>query len=411
MTSKVNALEKENSRKPLGIYIHVPFCESKCGYCGFYSHKGTLEDYEEYTEKAKLAIRELAIRGTFKVQWESKFCGEPMVQGDTKFYGEAMVQSDSFYVDSIFFGGGTPSILLPAQIESILKTIDDEFDVAENVEITLEANPGTLTLDKLKSYKDMGINRLSLGVQSFNDDELKFIGRIHDSKTAKETFELCRKIGFENINLDLIFSLPGQEFEGWCKNLQQAAILGPEHLSVYGLQLEESTDFFRRFQEGEFSETTDEVDRKMYHWTCEFLRARGFEHYEISNWAKPGFECRHNLKYWNFQDYLGIGPSAASFVNGIRFSVGENWEITDVHNNDLKDSAGEFCFTALRISEGIDFEKFEDKIGVPFWSVYKNQRDEIQKLVSDGLVDVDSRGVRLTERGIDISNGIMAMFV
>ncbi|MDY4061189.1 MAG: radical SAM family heme chaperone HemW [Anaerovoracaceae bacterium] len=367
--------------KPLGIYIHVPFCVSKCGYCGFYSHVGTQKDYEDYTEKAVNSIK------------------------------QSKVSAESFYVDSIFFGGGTPSLLSPSMIERILESLYSKFRITGDVEITVESNPGTLTFDKLKCYKSLGVNRLSLGVQSFSDEELKFIGRIHNSETARDTIGLCRDVGFENINLDLIFSLPGQMFEGWQKNLKEAVMLEPEHVSAYGLQLEEGTDFFKRFQAGEFSETTDELDRKMYHLTCEYLKKSGFNHYEISNWAKPSFECRHNLKYWTFQDYLGIGPSASSFINGTRFNVNENWSTCDMHLNSLKDSAGEFSFTALRTKDGIDFEIFEKKIGVPFWSVYGEQREKIEKLSGEGLIDLDKRGLRLTSRGIDISNGIMSIFV
>lgn len=373
--------------KPLGIYVHVPFCVSKCGYCGFYSHRGNSEDYEDYTQNTVRFVENLHDMGNIPFEW------------------------GSFYVDSIFFGGGTPSILPPSHIEKILGSIYQKFDIKEDVEITIEANPGTLTIDKLDYYKKLGINRLSLGVQSFNDKELKFIGRIHDSQTAKDTFKQCRKAGFDNINLDLIFSLPEQKLEGWKKNLEEAAVLLPDHLSVYGLQLEEGTEFFRIFQQGEFSETSDELDRRMYHWTCDYLRRMGFEHYEISNWSKPGFECRHNLKYWNFQDYLGVGPSAASFVEGRRFSMDEGWNIVDIHVNDLMDSAGEFSFTSLRTSEGIDFKRFENEVGEPFWSVYGKQREEIEGLSNEGLVTLDNKGIRLTEKGIDISNRIMTVFI
>ena len=288
-------------------------------------------------------------------------------------------------------------------------------------------------MEKLKAYKHSGVNRLSIGVQSFDDDELLQIGRIYDSKTAIKTIDTCRIVGFENLNLDLIFSLPNQNLERWGKNLKTAISLSPEHLSIYGLQLEEGTEFFERFSKGEFEETSDELDRKMYHMTCDMLKDNGFEHYEISNWSKPGYECRHNLKYWQFGDYLGIGPSAASFLNGFRFEVApsvadfmspyESNETNDsyakinsnffsnIHQNTLRDSAGEFVFTALRTTEGISFKKFKSEFGVEFMNFYEKEIPEIEYFKALGDVLIDEEGLRLTKKGIDISNSIMALFV
>lgn len=294
-------------KKPLGIYIHVPFCVRKCGYCGFYS--AALSDdackykCENVLERYAIAVEKQILSQTFVPREIGSF------------------DVNRYYVDTIFLGGGTPSLLSSESMQRILSAIDSVFLVNKDVEITVESNPGTLNLEKLNGYKHSGVNRLSIGVQSFDDGELLQIGRIHDSKSAIKTIETCRIVGFQNINLDLIFSLPNQHLDGWTRNLKTAISLSPEHLSIYGLQLEEGTEFFERFSKGEFDETSDDLDIEMYHKTCDMLKSNGFEHYEISNWSKPSYECRHNLKYWQFGDYLGIGPSAASFVNGFRFEV------------------------------------------------------------------------------------------
>lgn len=426
----------DESKKSLGIYIHVPFCVRKCGYCGFYSIaprddaiKEAFEDsfydvfgdtFEDALEKYAIAVEKQILNGSFLPR-------EVATSGTNAF------DAHKYSVDSIFFGGGTPSLLSSESIHKILNAVYSVFSVEKNVEITIESNPGTLNLEKLKEYKAAGINRISLGIQSFNDDELLQIGRIHDTKTALKTVELCRKAGFENLNLDLIFSLPNQSFEIWESNLKKAISLSPEHLSIYGLQLEEGTEFFERFNAGEFDETSDELDRKMYHRNCDILMDSGFEHYEISNWAKPGFECRHNLKYWQFDEYLGIGPSAASFVNGFRFEVkpsakdfissyardmrnATNAEqcttlFSEIHQNTLKDSAGEFAFTALRTQDGISFDKFKKEFDVEFMKFYEKEKPEIERFKALGNVEIDELGLRLTRKGIDVSNSIMALFV
>lgn len=423
----------DESKKSLGIYIHVPFCVRKCGYCGFYSiaprddaFKEAFEDsfddafedaFEDALEKYAIAVEKQILNGSF------------LPRREVATSGTNAFDLEKYSVDSIFFGGGTPSLLSTESIHKILKAVDSTFSVEKTAEITIESNPGTLNLEKLNGYKAAGINRISLGIQSFNDDELLQIGRIHDTKTALKTVELCRKAGFENLNLDLIFSLPNQSLEIWESNLKQAISLSPEHLSIYGLQLEEGTDFFERFNAGEFDETSDELDRKMYHKTCDILVDSGFTHYEISNWAKPGFECRHNLKYWQFYEYLGIGPSAASFVNGFRFEVKPSAKdfisnyardmrnatnatlFSEIHQNTLKDSAGEFAFTALRTQDGISFDKFKKEFDVEFMKFYEKEKPEIERFKALGDVEIDELGLRLTRKGIDVSNSIMALFV
>lgn len=406
-------------KKPLGIYIHVPFCVKKCGYCGFYSaalsDDASKNEFENVLERYANAVEKQILSQTFVPREIGSF------------------DVNRYYVDTIFLGGGTPSLLSSESMQRILSAIDSVFCIAENAEITIESNPGTLNLDKLNGYKHSGVNRLSIGVQSFDDGELLQIGRIHDSKSAIKTIETCRIVGFQNINLDLIFSLPNQHLDGWTRNLKTAISLSPEHLSIYGLQLEEGTEFFERFSKGEFDETSDDLDREMYHKTCDMLKSNGFEHYEISNWSKPSYECRHNLKYWQFGDYLGIGPSAASFVNGFRFEVAPSVSdfllayesdntkcrydeinsnlFSNIHQNTLKDSAGEFAFTALRTTEGISFKKFKSEFGVEFMNFYEKEMPEIEYFKALGDVLIDEEGLRLTRKGIDISNRIMALFI
>ncbi len=407
MTDKATPLR----RRPLGIYIHVPFCMRKCGYCGFYSIPLREEALAEYTKTI-----------------ESQILNQSFVPREV---GDFDV--NRYFVDSIFLGGGTPSLLSSESMQRILSAVDSVFCIDKEAEITVESNPGSLSLEKLMAYKSTGINRISIGIQSFDDSELLQIGRIHDVDTALKTVEASRKAGFDNLNFDLIFSLPNQTLKRWEKNLKAAINLSPEHLSIYGLQLEEGTEFFERFKNGEFDETSDELDRQMYHQTCDMLKDSEFAHYEISNWSKPGYECRHNLKYWQFIDYLGIGPSAASFLNGFRFEVVSSLTdfmlahkinrdvyrpdeiytniFSEVHQNTLKDSAGEFAFTALRTVDGISFDKFKSEFGVDFMKFYESEKSELEDYIELGYLNIDENGIRLTRSGIDISNSIMSLFV
>ena len=407
MTDKATPLR----RRPLGIYIHVPFCMRKCGYCGFYSIPLREEALAEYTKTI-----------------ESQILNQSFVPREV---GDFDV--NRYFVDSIFLGGGTPSLLSSESMQRILSAVDSVFCIDKEAEITVESNPGSLSLEKLMAYKSTGINRISIGIQSLDDSELLQIGRIHDVDTALKTVEASRKAGFDNLNFDLIFSLPNQTLKRWEKNLKAAINLSPEHLSIYGLQLEEGTEFFERFKNGEFDETSDELDRQMYHQTCDMLKDSEFAHYEISNWSKPGYECRHNLKYWQFIDYLGIGPSAASFLNGFRFEVVSSLTdfmlahkinrdvyrpdeiytniFSEVHQNTLKDSVGEFAFTALRTVDGISFDKFKSEFGVDFMKYYESEKSELEDYIELGYLNIDENGIRLTRSGIDISNSIMSLFV
>lgn len=388
-----------------GIYIHIPFCVRKCNYCAFLSYPASEEIREEYVNAL---IKE---------------CKE-------HFTSHRDICKDNFTsIDTIYFGGGTPSILETEQIERIISTIRNSFDVSDDAEITLEANPGTLgktddeVFDRLNSYRRIGINRLSMGVQSMNDERLKYLGRIHNSDEVKRDFALARKAGFDNINLDLIMSVPcgGSSLDAALEDVASIALLGPEHISCYSLQLEEGTKFFEMFENGEFEEVSDDIDRETYHEVCDYLKAQGYEHYEISNFAKPGRRSRHNSKYWDMSDYVGLGLGASGFISGTRYKNTEEMSeylqgkcVAEEYKNTEHDNISEAVFLGLRRKKGIKYEdickaNFTSK--EDFWNYYKDVQDEAREFEQNGYLIIDDDGLRLTESGIDISNKIMALFV
>ena len=406
-------MTKNNIDTGLGIYVHIPFCISKCIYCGFYSRAGA-PDAEEENTYVNLLVQEI----------------ENAARPDRE-------------VDSIFFGGGTPSILKAESLIEILSTIRRCFDVSAGCEITLEANPGTLNKGYLSKLYEAGFNRLSMGCQSFSDEVLKTLGRIHRSKDVYESFLAARVAGFDNINLDLMFSVPGADEELWQETLDKMMELSPEHVSFYSLQIEEDTPLYNMYKNGIFAEVSDELDRSMYHRAIECLKSSSYEHYEISNAAKPGFECRHNLKYWSLSEYLGFGKSASSFIDGIRFTNATDdgygkgvlmerdflksrgvlsmpelanfefakYKYSEFYVNDFIDTASEFVFLGLRRTAGISFDDFEQRFEKSFEDVYADRRVEIESFIESGDLLEDESGLRLSERGFDISNKIMAIFV
>lgn len=379
-----------NNTSKTGIYIHIPFCLQKCNYCAFLSAKSSEEERETY------------------VQY---LCKEIELRSDK-----------NIACDTVFFGGGTPSLLSNKQIDRVLKTIFKYFSIECNAEITMEANPATLTLESLQGYRKAGVNRLSMGVQSMHDEILKRLGRIHNAEQVVKDFELARATEFNNINLDLMFAVPGSNIESTLEDLEKITALDPEHISFYSLQLEEGTNFFRDFEAGKLEEISDEIDRKMYHEGLSLLKNKGYEHYEISNFCKPGMESRHNLKYWNMDDYYGFGLGASSFVKGIRstnksemsnyihdISTGEN-AYNDTYKNTKSDNVSEAVFTGLRKQEGIRYENILGSYE-NFWNYYKDIFADAEEFVRAGCLLIDEKGIRLTEKGIDISNKIMALFV
>ena len=402
---------KEN----LGIYIHIPFCVQKCRYCDFTSYAGKGEELKNrYIKSLINNIKQAATAPTG---------GLPALSGRT--------------VDSIFFGGGTPSLLSPAQLGEIMTELRSHFVLTDDCEITMEANPGTVSLETLQGYRNLGFNRISFGVQSMEPEILKILGRIHGPEEAAESVRLAREAGFENLNLDLMFGIPGQTLEQWKSTLAKITDLKPEHISFYSLQVEEGTPIYNEIKFGRLEPLTDEEDREMYHVGLKYLREQGYHQYEISNGAKPGKECRHNIKYWTLSDYVGFGVSAHGFVDGVRYSQGDDLmeyietleqgesPVVWTHNNQLEDSASEFMFTGLRLAQGVDLDEFEQRFGMAMETMYHEILAELEEYERQGFVVVEEGGaegagcrgrkghrrIYLTERGMDISNRIMALFV
>ncbi len=374
----------------LGLYIHIPFCVKKCSYCDFVSFEGCDDRLQrEYVAELVKEIR----------RW-------------------GLLYEKRFQIDTIFFGGGTPSLMDERLICEIIASIRESFPVESDTEITLEANPGTLKARKLEAYRAAGINRLSIGVQSLDDGMLKNLGRIHSVDEFLKNYTLARKYEFNNINIDLMFAIPGHSLEIWADTLRKALELAPEHISFYSLQIEENTRFYTMLKSGEIQQISDVLDREMYHMAIEALNAAGYTHYEISNACKQGYECRHNLKYWSMENYLGLGLGAHSYIDGLRFSMtqdlqsylnGEkiNWQ----HKNDLKDDVSEYIFTGMRKTRGISFEAFRKRFGKELFEFYPEQRGLIGQYEQNGFIEVRDGFMRFTVKGFDISNRILSEFV
>jgi len=400
--------------RALGIYIHIPFCVRKCSYCDFTSFAGIDEELKNRYIKCLLKQIEQAAEG--------RLLGE---KGD----GEVLSPMKGRTVDSVFFGGGTPSLLSPDQIGQVTESLRRHFSLTPDCEITMEANPGTVTGETLREYRRLGINRLSFGVQSMEDEILARLGRIHRSGDAAASAELAREAGFDNLNLDLMFGIPDQTRKQWRSTLEKITALAPEHISFYSLQVEEGTPIYNDIKYGRLTPLSDEEDRAMYHEGLAYLEERGYRQYEISNGAKPGRECRHNLKYWTLQEYLGLGVSAHGFAEGMRYSSGDdlndyiralereespvNW----AHKNTVSETAAEFLFTGLRLSRGVDLEEFRRRFGSSLEEKYAGEMEELGRFRDQGFVAAETgedgglRRLRLTRRGMDISNRIMALFV
>lgn len=361
--------------KELELYLHIPFCVSKCNYCDFLSAPASKAERQAYVEDLCRKIRS---------------------------HG-ALAEVSS--VVSLFLGGGTPSILEADQTRAIFQAVRETFRLAEDAEITTEMNPGTVTREKLKAYRKLGINRLSIGAQSMDDRELRMLGRIHTRQDFLETYQMAREEGFTNINVDLISAIPGQTVESWGRTLRQTADLGPEHISAYSLIIEEGTPFYERYGDGRHGSELpgEEAERQMYHDTARILETYGYHRYEISNYAKEGYECRHNLGYWNRTEYLGIGTGAASLIDDRRWVEGE-----EPKKLTRKDQMEEYMFLGLRKMEGVSKERFAENFGCSMESVYG---EVLERMYSLGLLEKQGDYVRLTRRGIDVSNRVMSEFL
>lgn len=373
--------------KDLSIYIHIPFCDHKCIYCDFYSIIN-FDNKDRYIETIQKEISHY------------------------KSYNEGRE------VKSIFFGGGTPSILDPDDIQLILESIHSAFAVNENAEVTFESNPGTVDAGKLKEFKNLGINRLSVGVQSFNEEELKFLTRIHDRQTALDTFRLADKCGFDNVNIDLIFNLPGQTKNIWEATLNEAVNLPVTHISAYSLILERGTILNKMVLDGNIKLSDSEFDADLYEYTIDFLEKKNFLQYEVSNFARPGYKCKHNLVYWQHKEYLGLGPSAHSFIGNTRW-----WNFSslkmyiDKVDQDGCGTAGqeqlgtselleEHVMLHLR-SEGLDLNLFNKLYGNEWISINGVYLDTLKK---ERLISYNNNFIKFTKRGYSICDEILAKF-
>lgn len=374
-----------NFQAPLQLYVHIPFCVKKCDYCDFLSGPASPRMQEAYVQAL---LREI----------------------------EAVKEGCDGAVVSIFIGGGTPSVLEPQLMALVLDKLKDKFAVAPDAEITIEANPGTLHKEKLKLYRDHGVNRLSLGLQSPMESELKLLGRIHSYSEFLESFHLAREAGFTNINVDLMSAIPGQSYEGWIDNLRTVAALSPEHISAYSLIVEEGTPFAQR----PLDLPDEDTEYRMYEDTAAVLAEYGYCQYEISNYGKPGFACRHNLGYWKRVNYLGLGLGAASLWGSRRFSNTRDmeeylenssrpWQIRrDECLLTRADEMAEFMFLGLRMTEGVSRSGFRRSFGCELEEIYGNVVEKYRKL---SLLEEDGERIRLTRRGIHVSNTVMAEFL
>ncbi|OGI03304.1 MAG: hypothetical protein A2104_01505 [Candidatus Melainabacteria bacterium GWF2_32_7] len=371
--------QKDNPRH---LYIHVPFCKSKCHYCNFISFANKNEFIEPYFVALKQEIA---------------------------FYFTDCEQR----LETIYIGGGTPSVVDFCFYKDLFELLTSLINISPNAEITMEINPGTVDLNYLKNIRNLGINRLSIGVQSFDDKILKLINRIHSSKEAIETVKLSQKAGFENISIDLIYGLPEQTVKSWGKTLKQALALGINHISTYGLKIEENTEFSRNLPK---NLPDDEQQSQIYLKTIEILENNGFNHYEISNFSKKDFESMHNLCYWKNQEYFGFGLSAHGYLDGIRYSNTENLEkylenpIKRAFENPVSVSERfeEAIFLGLRLIEGINMEEFKANYGIDIRQKYSKI---IEKYINYGFMACEDNNLRLTNHGILLSNSILADFL
>lgn len=378
----------------LGIYIHIPFCKQKCYYCDFVSYSNKCSEVKEYIESLKNEIEEFDF--------------------------------SNYKVTSIYIGGGTPSYIDSIYIVEILSELKEKLKCNliefKDIEITIEVNPGTVDTKKLNDYKKLGINRLSIGLQSTKNDILKKIGRIHTYQEFLEIYKLAREIGFKNINIDLMIGIPGQKIEDLKNTLQDIIKLEPEHISVYSLIIEENTPIEKMLENGEIKLPDEDLERNMYWYVKNTLELNGYNHYEISNFAKLGKESRHNLNCWNQEEYIGFGVAAHSYLNGIRFSNTINVEeyIQHIENNrkeeniqieesqSLEDKKNEFMMLGFRKIQGVDIARFKEKfIDNPIF-LY---REKLNKLVEEGLIEVDLNHIKLTNKGIDLANLVFEKFV
>ncbi|MDR1801177.1 MAG: radical SAM family heme chaperone HemW [Lachnospiraceae bacterium] len=388
-----------NNLPQLEIYIHIPFCVRKCLYCDFLSYPSTQKERRDYV---------------------IRLCEDIRAKKDLAL---------EYVVSTVFIGGGTPSLLEPDQITEIFMALRDTFCFVESPEITIEANPKTFDEKKLKTWRNLGINRLSIGLQSANDNELKLLGRIHTYEDFRAAFEMARIAGFDNINVDMMIGIPAQTMQSLKKTLSEGISYNPEHISVYSLIIEEGTPFYRIYgpqsatagcdntkQKGTlWDELPDEnAERDMMHEATRVLLENGFEHYEISNFAKCGFACRHNIGYWERIQYLGFGVGAASLIKGCRYKNSEqinsdpHEKVGETESLSLEDEMSETMFLGLRMLKGVSLDEFKYKFNTSIQEAYP---EAVEKNIKNGLLEIAHARIRLTKRGLDLANVVMSDFV
>lgn len=385
-----------NKKQELGIYIHIPFCAKKCYYCDFVSYPNMKEKQKEYVEALKKEIKSYDLQ--------------------------------NYNITTIYIGGGTPSYIESKYIVEVLEYIKSKLNANEtkfeNMEITIEVNPGTVTKEKLLDYKKVGINRLSIGLQSTNDRLLKQIGRIHKYQDFLQTYNLARNVGFTNINIDLMLGLPNQSIKDLKESIEKVISLQPEHVSIYSLIVEEGTKLYKQIETGELQLPEEELERKMYWYTKSKLELAGYKHYEISNYAKPKRESKHNSNCWEQKQYIGIGASAHSYLDNIRYCNVSNLKeyISNMENveadfeekyivnerQNLEDRKNEFMLLGLRKIDGVSIAMFKEKyVENPIF----RYRDSFKKLVNEGLVLIDGDMIKLTNKGLDLANIVWEEFI
>jgi len=375
----------------LGLYLHFPYCISKCPYCDFNSYQ--LEEANQIYSYISALYREITA------------------------YSQKLKTGN---IKTVYLGGGTPTILSGTQIFNILKFCEDKFTIDKNAEITIEANPGTLDGEKLKLLIESGINRLSLGAQSFNNVFLKKLGRIHNAQEIIDSYFLAREIGFANINIDIMFALPDQNTEDLQDTLKKAVSLKPDHLSLYNLTIKPGTEYYREYKRGKLNLPTEDEEYDMYNWVIDFLEENDFEHYEIANFARPHKRSMHNLIYWQNKPYLGIGAGAYSYIRGYRYMNYENPAkyIKETMNDKLPLDNGErlslrkrmieTIILGLRTKDGVGYKKFKKRFGVSLNDIFCKQ---INKLVNLGLLEKSYVKIKLTRDGIFLANAVFREFV
>lgn len=380
-----------NIKNPgIGLYIHVPFCKFKCFYCDFNSYSNINHLIKPYFNALKKEIR---------------------------LYSDRL---KDFHIDTVFIGGGTPSYVEYQLICELMDECRQYLDMSMVSEISIETNPGTLSVNKLTAYGQSGINRLSIGLQAWQNSLLGNIGRIHTQEEFVENYTLARNVGFKNVNIDIIFGLPGQTLADWYETLTNVINLKPDHVSCYSLKVEENTVFGRKYDEGKLVLMDDDMDREMYYMAVDTLSEAGLKHYEISNFAKPGYECKHNLIYWHAQEYIGLGAGAHSYFKGIRFNnvndvneyisliINKETALENEYVIDRKEAMSEYIILSLRLTEGLNISDFKTKYGEDIMRLFG---ENIDRLIKRQLIKLDNNKIKLSKKGLDLANQVFMEFI